>query len=235
MSVSEEVPPQWHQYFKAANFESFRDVATAADVAPSTVIACLKPGQRRPGSPTIEKVAAALRMTADKLRELRGDPEAEPFELPDSADSLGAPERRAILEVIRAFGTRNEREEQRRRRDSAIIKSLSDRISDALSAINHLSQLLREDGVTSELDVLKGVYGIGRPLLDAMRSIEEHIVHTIADTRSSTQEFIELSDLYEAASSDESEDGAEEVAAAAARAAEVMSRKEAEHGGHERP
>lgn len=103
MSVSDEVPDQWHPFFEARGFESFHDLAKSSKVAVSTVIATLRAGGRSPKDSTVAKVADALGTTAARVRELRGDPVLEPFTLPNRADQLDPTERRAVLTVVDAL------------------------------------------------------------------------------------------------------------------------------------
>lgn len=87
-----------------------------------------------PKPPTVEKVAAALRITPQKLREMRGDPETKPFTLPPGAERLGAADRRAVIEVIYALGKHQEREWNLTERDGALIREMANRASTSLRA-----------------------------------------------------------------------------------------------------
>lgn len=150
MSVSEEVPRQWHKYFEKAQLESFRDLATAADVSPSTAIACLRPGSRMPKPPTVEKVAAALGISADKLRELRGDPRAEPFKAPKDADYLDASERRAVTEVVRALTHGRKRELDLWNRGADLSYAILSQVNDSKDALAGLGGWAKRNNVSGD-------------------------------------------------------------------------------------
>jgi transcriptional regulator with XRE-family HTH domain len=79
---------------------SNRAFARRCDIAPTTANRLLA-GTAKPDRETLEKVAANLPAPLDKLLELAGIEERQPFLLPAEADLLEPDERRTVVRVVR--------------------------------------------------------------------------------------------------------------------------------------
>lgn len=104
MSDSNLPPEQWRSLFDDAGVEfGYRPLANRIGMNHTRVRRLLRGGGTT--ADAIQQVADALRVSTDKIRELRGEPVSgyEPFILPDDAGRLNDKERDAIRAVIRAL------------------------------------------------------------------------------------------------------------------------------------
>lgn len=83
---------------------SNRRIAKVADVAPGTIDGIMR-GDRTPAVDTLDKIAHALKLPVERVREAAGQPrgEAAPYTPPSEANLLDDRQRRAIDELIRSF------------------------------------------------------------------------------------------------------------------------------------
>ena len=96
------IPEKWEPIFAAAGVRfSYRGLADAANRDTSLVIRVLDGVNVEPDA--IDDVAEALKISPERLKELRGDPQLDPFTLPPEADQLNKAEREAVKGVVRAI------------------------------------------------------------------------------------------------------------------------------------
>ncbi|MGX9296083.1 helix-turn-helix domain-containing protein [Tsukamurella paurometabola] len=84
--------------------KSNRQIAKAVGVAPGTIDGIMR-GDRAPGLDTLDKIAHALKIPIEQLREAAGQPrgEAAPYSPPPEANLLNDPQRRALDELIKSI------------------------------------------------------------------------------------------------------------------------------------
>lgn len=96
-----DIPEQWVPVLDRKGLTSGRRLANAMQVSPQTVQRLLHGEPVDEG--TIHEAAAALDVSPDVIRQLRGEPPRRPFVLPSDADQLNERQRQAILSVVRAM------------------------------------------------------------------------------------------------------------------------------------
>lgn len=99
-----QLPAFLRERMRAEGIASLRQLAARAGISPETARQLLE-GTREPRDRTLAKVAIALRVPVERLREAAGRSSGEqvPFRLPPEADQLTGPQREVVLGLVRAL------------------------------------------------------------------------------------------------------------------------------------
>lgn len=165
--TTREIPAPWQPVFDAQGISGIAAlesrIAEAGGKVHKSTLGPAIDGDGRPSANTVARIAEALRITPDRVHELRAETaqsagEPQPFILPRNAALLDAEERQLVGDVVATIVEFRRREDEARRQEESLRAALRQARQRELKLTEQLRAL--RDNPQGEAELAAGVAAV---------------------------------------------------------------------------